>query len=315
MAIAMNFLIEWGDILGESNLPKRNKKVTSIFFFHECPVELYHCFEFLSMRLLVWGISTPQLIKSVSAGNRNTLPTIIALNKSTCPQSQWEKGECLNAVSCIASVHPYLLWRKLAVVNATCLLPSQPGCLWLPNISSAACSLPAFLFEFLKLLQWGLFFLFNLYLPDLQYSRVMVYSPFYGTSLEFALLLKPGSKKLVLHKKPSNWESKCWNPLNLFLPWCLSYFPELPVELRWRPWLEFLNDYITNCWVWYSPMTSWAECTGVLSTQGTQVFWVGLITSVFSLPTYPQSYINSWSSHPQCIWRHEVGSVGHVYSW
>lgn len=33
MAIAVNFLLERGDILGESNLPKRNNKVTSIFFF------------------------------------------------------------------------------------------------------------------------------------------------------------------------------------------------------------------------------------------------------------------------------------------
>lgn len=38
-----------------------------------------------------------------------------------------------------------------------------------------------------------------------------------------------------------------------------------------------------------------------------------LIISMFSLSSYPWSYINNWSFHPQCTWRHEGGSIGHVF--
>lgn len=58
-------------------------------------MELYHCLEFLSDETsCLWGISVLQLIKSISAGNGNTLPPIIALKDIYLPQEpvreMWE---------------------------------------------------------------------------------------------------------------------------------------------------------------------------------------------------------------------------------
>jgi len=50
----MNFLIAQGDILGESNLPGRNNKVTNIFFM-SAQWDYILALNFSLIRLLVFG--------------------------------------------------------------------------------------------------------------------------------------------------------------------------------------------------------------------------------------------------------------------
>lgn len=148
------------------------------------------------MRLLVWGISTPQLIKSVSAGNRNTLPTIIVLNKCACPKSQWEKcGNVLMLRLPLPRFTPICFEEMLAVMNA--LQPASSAGLAVYDCQTFICSprtarLPIRIPKASPVRSRFFFFIF-IYLI-LQYGRVMAYSPFYGTSLECALLLTPESR-------------------------------------------------------------------------------------------------------------------------
>lgn len=100
--------------------PKGTIRLLVLLCVCRCPVELYHCFEFLSDETpCLWGISSLQLIKSTSAGNRNTSPATVAVKIFACPKSQSEKCESLLMLpSSSASVTQICLEEMLPDMNA-----------------------------------------------------------------------------------------------------------------------------------------------------------------------------------------------------
>ena len=87
MAI-VNFLIAQGDILGESNLPRRNNKVTSIFFM-SAQWDYILALNFSLIRLLVFGeYLFFNWLNLYLQGIEIFLSPMIVLKTFTCPKSQ-----------------------------------------------------------------------------------------------------------------------------------------------------------------------------------------------------------------------------------
>ena len=87
MAI-VNFLIAQGAILGESNLPRRNNKVTSIFFM-SAQWDYILALNFSLIRLLVFGeYLFCNWLNLYLQGIEIFLSPMIVLKAFTCPKSQ-----------------------------------------------------------------------------------------------------------------------------------------------------------------------------------------------------------------------------------